>query len=69
MSLTNIVVPILDSRDVDVREFDNVPLYEGEIEGEILPPPPPACFLGAWYRKVVSSKDLWLGIEGVIELG
>lgn len=69
MSLTNIVVPILDSRDVDTREFDNIEIYQGQIINEILPPAPPKCFLGAWYRKVVSSFDMWLGIEGVIELG
>lgn len=69
MSLTKIVVPILDSRDVDTREFDNVEVYSGKIEDEIAPPVAPACFPGAWYRKVVSSKDNWLGIEGVITLG
>ena len=69
MSLTNMIVPILDSRDIDTREFDNVEVYLGDIENEVLPPSPPPCFLGAWYRKVVSSKDLWLGIEGEIQLG
>jgi hypothetical protein len=39
------------------------------IEDEILPSAPPKCFLGAWYRKVFSSTDHWLGIEGVVELG
>ena len=33
-----------------------------------MPGETPPCFLGAWYRKG-SSKDAWLGIEGVIELG
>lgn len=69
MSLTVQVVPILDSRSVDTREFSNVPVFNGKIDNEILPPAPQPCFLGAWYRKVVSSKDYWLGIEGVIELG
>ncbi len=68
-SLTNIVVPILDSRSVDLRKFENAEVFTGSIENEILPPNPPKCFLGAWYRKAVSSKDKWLGIEGVIKLG
>ena len=28
-----------------------------------------SVFLGAWYRKVYSSKDSWLGIEGTLRLG
>lgn len=27
-----------------------------------------SCFPGAWYRKAVSSKDDWLGLEGVVTL-
>lgn len=69
MSLEVKVIPILDSVYVDTREFDEVPVWEKEIEGEILAGPAPACFLGAWYRKVFSSFDEWLGIEGVITLG
>lgn len=69
MSLTVQVVPVLDSRDVDVSRFSDVKVYDGEIEGEIKPPVPPQCFLGAWYRKVFTSFDSWLGIEGVITLG
>ncbi|MDD4388382.1 MAG: hypothetical protein PHV87_04140 [Bacilli bacterium] len=69
MSLSVQVVPILDSRAVDVRRFTDVKVYSGEIKDEILPPAPPPCFLGSWYRKVLSSQDYWLGIEGLIELG
>jgi hypothetical protein len=69
MSLTKIVVPIMDSRSVDVRDFDNVPEFLGEILQEVLVPSTPACFLGAWYRKVFSSTDSWLGLEGLITLG
>lgn len=60
--------PILDSNYVDTKRFDNVPL--GNIND--LPNyelTPQKCFLGAWYRKVVSPKDYWMGIEGEIELG
>ena len=38
------------------------------FEGEVLPSAPSACFKGAYYRKVVSSKDLWLGLDGKIVL-
>lgn len=69
MSLTKIVIPIQDSHSVDTRLFDQVPLYEGDIPGEVAPPATPPCFLGAFYRKVFSSTDAWLGIEGLIRLG
>ncbi len=60
--------PTLDSRYVDTRKFDNVPLAsDGKLPKQNLPTP--KCFLGAWYRKVVSSVDNWLGIEAEIELG
>ena len=69
MSLSVRVVPILDSHAVDVRRFTDVKVYHGEIDDEILPPSVPPCFPGAWYRKVFSARDYWLGIEGIIELG
>lgn len=69
MSLAVKVVPTLDSRAIDVSEFDDVEVYLEEIEGEVTPPTPPGCFFGAWYRKAFSSYDYWLGIEGIIELG
>lgn len=31
-------------------------------------PTPQDCFAGAYYRKAVSSKDIWLGIGGTIKL-
>lgn len=69
MSLTKIVKPILDSRSVDVSAFNDVPVWTGVIDGEIFPKGKQTCFLGAWYRKVMSSKDEWLGMEGVVRLG
>lgn len=63
------VVPTLDSHYATLDAFENIPVYEGEIPEEFLPQQAPKCFLGAWYRKVYSSKDAWLGIEGVIKLG
>jgi hypothetical protein len=59
----------LDSNSVDTSRFDEVELYTKPIENEIFPKNEASCFPGAWYRKVVSSKDAWLGIEGVIQLG
>ncbi|MFA7076278.1 MAG: hypothetical protein WC152_06370 [Candidatus Izemoplasmatales bacterium] len=44
------------------------PIYTGTIEDESPKPGTPSCFPGAIYRKVVSSKDYWLGIEGTITL-
>lgn len=35
---------------------------------EVRPTPSFKCFPGAYYRKTVSSKDLWLGITGKIKL-
>jgi hypothetical protein len=35
---------------------------------EVKPPLSAICFNGAYYRKVVSSKDLWLGIQGKVVL-
>jgi len=36
---------------------------------EILPPTSLPCFAGAYYRKAVSSFDVWTGISGTIILG
>lgn len=44
------------------------PVWEGSISGEKLNPADPAVFGGAWYYKVVSSKDKWVGIETVVTL-
>ncbi len=44
------------------------PVYTDAIEGEVLNPANPSIFGGAWYHKVVSSKDKWVGIEGIITL-
>lgn len=69
MSLTKLVRATLDSRAVDVSMFDDVEVWEKSISNEVAPQKSAPCFQGAWYRKVVSSTDHWLGIEGVIKLG
>ncbi len=38
--------------------------FKDEIKPEKIKP----CFKGAYYRKVVSSKDVWLGISGTVIL-
>ncbi len=44
------------------------PVWDGTIQGEKLNPADPEVFGGAWYYKVVSSKDKWVGIEVVVTL-
>lgn len=58
-------------RTVTVVETDAMaapPIWEGVIEGEKKNPAKPALFGGAWYYKVVSSKDKWVGIEATVTL-
>ncbi len=38
-------------------------------KNEVLPPATIPCFAGAWYRKAVSSFDVWTGISGTVVLG
>lgn len=49
----------------ETKENDPV---KGFFDNEIRPPLNATCFQGAYYRKVVSSKDLWLGMEGKVVL-
>ncbi len=63
------VIPTLDSHYATLPSFENIDVFEGQIMDELGPQAAPKCFLGAWYRKVYSSKDAWLGIEGTIRLG
>ena len=67
--LSNIIKPTLDSHYVNTDMFSDIPVYHDKINDEVKPQPAPNCFLGAYYRKVFSAKDNWLGIEGVIKLG
>lgn len=58
-------------RKITVVETDAMaapPLWEQVIEGEKKNPAKPALFGGAWYYKVVSSKDKWVGIEATVTL-
>ena len=38
------------------------------LSGEIRPASSKPCFQGAYYRKVVSSHDVWVGINGTVVL-
>ena len=68
-NLTKKVIPTLDSNYAYTAKFKNIPVFNGTIENEVAVSSSPKCFGGAWYRKVFSAKDFWLGIEGVVELG
>lgn|SRR5690554_1999103 len=63
---------LIVSKIVRVLRVDTIlstyPIYSGIIQGEASKPGKPKEFAGAWYHKVVSSKDYWVGIEGVITL-
>lgn len=59
------------TKTIIVTETDILPqpeLYSGTIEGEAQKPEPAPVFGGAWYHKVVSSEDAWVGIEATITL-
>ena len=52
--------------ETDVLEA--YPLWNDAIPGEVKNPSPAPVFGGAWYYKVVSSKDKWVGIETTVTL-
>jgi hypothetical protein len=69
-----IITPVLalvyvthNSKVVEVKDVvlgDSVPFFKHELRPDKRKP----CFNGAYYRKAVSSKDLWLGIGGTVVL-
>ena len=68
-SAGNAAVPkqrIINVRETDVME--KPPIWNDAIEGEKRNPQDPAVYGGAWYHKVVSSKDKWVGIEATVTL-
>ncbi len=60
--------PLHKPDPISLVGYQDAPVYEGLIPNEKPKPETPNCFQGAWYRKVVSSKDNWLGIEAVLTL-
>lgn len=51
-----------------VKEPDLETQLNGKFTNEIIPLATLTCFQGAYYRKAVSSRDFWLGIEGTVVL-
>lgn len=62
------VIVAQDPDTLPVNSWHLAPVYTDEIDNESPDPATPSCFPGAIYRKVVSSKDDWLGIEATITL-
>ena len=59
------------TRTIIVKETEvmkSPEIWSGTIVGEKLGPKPAEVFGGAWYHKVVSSKDKWVGIETIVTL-
>ena len=54
-------------KDPNFNEYISAEVYTGKIVGETSPLPV-GKFDGAIYRKVISSKDYWLGIEYTVTL-
>ncbi len=50
------------------KSTDDISSFESFFPDEVRPDSVKTCFNGAYYRKVVSSKDQWLGIEGKVIL-
>jgi hypothetical protein len=57
---------IVTEPDVSVGITD-YPVYTQPLAGEKCPVAT-SCYPGAWYHKVVSSKDAWIGLVGTITL-
>ena len=53
---------------LDTAIVNPYPVYTGEIENEAELEAPSKCFGGAWYHKVVSTTDSWIGMEGTVTL-
>ncbi len=71
--LTDLAGNVADSvsRIINVRDtaiYAAPPIYTETIPNEKPAPSMPPYFPGAWYHKVVSSRDAWYGIEGTITL-
>ncbi|HKL61552.1 MAG TPA: immunoglobulin-like domain-containing protein [Acholeplasma sp.] len=65
-------VSALISKNITVLEtyqlLSRYPIFTTVIAGEMQAPTVPSCFKGAYYHKVFSSKDFWMGIEAEITL-
>ncbi|MGM0530304.1 MAG: hypothetical protein ACQER7_03020 [Bacteroidota bacterium] len=57
-----------EEENEDPEKGEKTEYAEGFFPGEVPPPESVDCFPGAYYRKVVTSEDHWLGIEGEVSL-
>ncbi|SMC86097.1 hypothetical protein [Pedobacter nyackensis] len=55
-----------DQKSINVR--DTIPKGFSFLKDEVKPDGTKPCFNGAYYRKAVSSKDVWIGISGTVVL-
>ena len=53
----------------DAVKLGDAPAIVKNANGEVQPAATLPCFDGAFYRKVVSSFDVWTGIVGIVKLG
>lgn len=51
-----------------INWWHTTPVWTSLVPNETIKPHTPNCFAGAIYRKVVSNRDYWLGIEGTVTL-
>lgn len=53
----------------DAIKIGDIPVIATNADGEVVPAAQISCFAGAYYRKAVSSFDVWTGIAGFVKLG
>ena len=53
----------------DAVKIGEPPVIVKNAAGEVVPDASIPCFAGAYYRKAVSSFDVWTGIAGLVKLG
>nr|MDQ3042395.1 hypothetical protein [Acidobacteriota bacterium] len=53
----------------DAVKLGDAPAVVKNAAGEVAPAASLPCFAGAYYRKIVSSFDVWTGIAGFVKLG
>lgn len=61
-------MPFLKKKMYRIENFLNAPIYRGIVDSEIPKPAEYRCFPGAWYYKALSSRDYWLGFDGIVRL-
>lgn len=68
-----IITPVFALYDVNhdqksINGRDTIPKGFSFLKDEVRPDATKPCFNGAYYRKAVSSKDVWIGISGTVVL-